>query len=80
MPTKKRVSRSTVTKAIASESKAAEKKLHKIGLNPRTLAAAVITIIGALMVIWGVSGLLEVFVGVVLIYFGIKMFGFNLHI
>jgi hypothetical protein len=78
MPTKKRVSRKTVSKAIASESKVAEKELHKIGLNPRTLAAAVITIIGALMVIGGASGLLEVFVGAVLIYFGLKMFGFKL--
>ena len=80
MPTRKRASRKSVSNIVAADKQKAEKELHKLGLNPRTLAALVLTIIGVLLVVWAIGGVLEAFVGLVLIYFGLKMFGFELKL
>lgn len=80
MPTRKRVTRKSAAKKVAAKTEQARKVLDELGLNPRMLAAAIMTIIGALLVIFNIAGLLFVFVGAVLIYFGLKMFGVDIRI
>jgi hypothetical protein len=78
MPTKRRASKKSAPVAARKVEK--RKILDELGLNPRLLAAAIMTIIGALLLIFNIAALLFVFVGSVLIYFGLKMFGFEIRI
>jgi hypothetical protein len=79
MPTKKRASKKAAANAAAKK-KGKHKVLKNLGLNPKMVTAAILTIMGALLVIWNISGLLFVFLGAVLIYFGLKMFGIEIRI
>ena len=69
-----------MSKTVAADSRKADRELSKIGLNLRSLVAAVVTVVGALLVLANLTGILLAFVGLVLIYFGFKMFGIDLKI
>ncbi len=79
MPTKKRISRKSVSKVVAADERKADKELNKLGLNSRSLVAAVMTLVGAFLLLSNLTGILLAFVGMVLIYFGLKMFGIHLR-
>jgi hypothetical protein len=79
MPTKKRISRKSVSRAVVADERKADKELNKLGLNTRSLVAAVITLVGAFLLLSNLTGILLAFVGMVLIYFGLKMFGIHLR-
>ena len=81
MPTKKRSRKvSGAERAVAAEERKADKALGKFGLNARTVAAALITIIGAALILTNLAGIVLAFVGFVLVYFGLKMFGIDIKL
>ena len=80
MPTKRKLSRKTVSNAVAAEEKKADKELAKIGLNTRTVTAVVLILIGLVMVFTQLGAVLIAIVGIALIYFGLKVFGVDLKL
>jgi hypothetical protein len=79
MPNKNAPKEDASEKVKAGKQKV-EKEMSKMGLNYRKVVAAIIIIIGALLIITNLSALLLAFIGFVLIYFGLKMLGYHLNL
>ena len=60
--------------------RAADSELSGMGLNHKKIAGLVMIIIGALLVIGNISGALLALVGLVLIYFGLWIFGYQISL
>ncbi len=49
-------------------------------LNYRKIGGVVLAVVGALLVLANLSGLLYAFAGIVLIYFGLRLLGYNIKV
>lgn len=74
MPTKKK----GLERDIEVDRSKIDREVHKAGLTYTKIAAAIMVIIGALLVLFNIEGVVIAFVGFVLIYFGLRMLGIHL--
>lgn len=63
--------------SVESEKKKIDKELSKRGLSYKTVAGAIIVIIGVLLVLFNIVPALYEIVGLVLVYFGLRLLGYN---
>lgn len=66
------------TKKTVDVKSTVDKEMASMGLTYKKAAGIIIAIIGAILVVLNLSGALMVFVGLVLIYFGLKVLGYNI--
>lgn len=79
MPRKKGTTRRRKRSAnLATTEKKVESEMSNVGLNYHKLGGLIIGIIGAILVVWNLEGVLLAFIGLVLIYFGLRLWGFKL--
>ncbi len=71
---------STLRGEVGSEKTKVDKELSKQGLDWKIIGGAAFTIIGALLILFNISALLMAIVGIVLIYFGVKLLGYNVRL
>jgi len=57
-----------------------DKELSKRGWSYKTIAGAIIVIIGVALVLFNLTGVLLAFAGFVLIYFGLKTLGYTIKV
>ncbi|MHB1830174.1 MAG: hypothetical protein ACYCO0_02165 [Candidatus Micrarchaeaceae archaeon] len=55
-----------------------DRELAKDGLTYGAVAGAIIFIIGALLILFNLAQVLQAVIGLVLIYFGLKMLGYKI--
>lgn len=65
---------------LSRDVKVEDKRLYKAGIDHKTIGGAIITIIGVVLVVFNLQAALLAFVGFVLIYFGLRLLGYNIKI
>ena len=65
---------------LKSNKKKVDSELDKMGMNYETLVGAIIALIGIVLVVMNLGAVLMAFVGFVLIYFGMRMLGYEVKV
>ena len=81
MATRKRSRKAASTgKTLAVDKQKIEKEMSTVGLDYRKVGGIIIALIGVILLIMNLTGALLAVAGIVLIYFGIRIFGYNIKL